>query len=356
MNHNHEQTPSDSESNPHADRWLDAFSNAPAFNADLKAEANSYGTAQKRLQALQEQLAKEQLELMNLEGELAVAEALNSIQERQLAADEAEWEREKQEIERQTAEEARQDAEYAQMLADIKREDAEYEATLAELRQQEEAEQLEDTRFAFANIDFDLYDLNPDSSLKQLTELIGVYADIKPLATDYVVLDTDTSMDSREHWTASLQDIQKTLQSLGITFTYTEEQNQEDNYSTVSWWATKDPELIKEFQTLQERYPSASPAEQDNITRRQGQLLGYPATATEYFIAHTRTRQADPDLPLISGGVGPKFSRAEYVHSPEHAEAEYASYEEPLYAALRHFHPEAGTLLDQQISPDSNKS
>lgn len=241
MNHNHEQTPSDSESNPHADRWLDAFSNAPAFNSDLKAEANSYGTAQKRLQTLQEQLAKEQLELMNLEGELAVAEALNSIQERQ------------------TAEEARQDAEYAQMLADIKREDAEYEATLAELRQQEEAEQLEDTRFAFANIDFDLYDLNPDSSLKQLTELIGVYADIKPLATDYVVLDTDTSMDSREHWTSSLQDIQKTLQSLGITFTYTEEQNQEDNYSTVSWWATKDPELIKEFQALQERYPSASP-------------------------------------------------------------------------------------------------
>lgn len=92
MNHNSEQMSSDSESNPHANQWLDAFSNAPAFNSDFKAEADSDDAAQKRLQTLQEQLAKEQLELMNLEGELAVAEALNSIQERQLAADEAEWE------------------------------------------------------------------------------------------------------------------------------------------------------------------------------------------------------------------------------------------------------------------------
>lgn len=269
------------------------------------------------------------------------------------AHQDAEYEQSLSDIDQLLADIKRQDAEYEALMADIEHQDAEYKALVAEEHRQEELDRLEDIRFTFSTIDFNLSNIDPDPRLvlNNLIGFIGVYADIKPLAIDHIILDPDTFADESHQRTSALEEIQKNLSSLGITFTYAEHPAPKGHPATVSWYASKDPQLIQEFQNIQNQYRNASPAERDAITRRQGQLLGYPPTATEYFIAHSHAREKDPDLPLIDGGIGSKFSRCEYVHSPEHAEEEYVSYEKPLYAALRQYLPESSTLLDQQISP-----
>ena len=75
----------------------------------------------------------------------------------------------------------------------------------------------------------------------------------------------------------------------------------------------------------------------EESSREIGQLLGYPATAVEYFIAEqdieNKERQQLMDRYQF------------YVHSPKHHEEEYRAYDQKIFQAVRDYAPRTANIL-----------
>ena len=68
-----------------------------------------------------------------------------------------------------------------------------------------------------------------------------------------------------------------------------------------------------------------------------GHLLGYPATATEYFITELDTDNEERKQLMERY----RF----YVHSPKHHEEEYQSYDHKIFQAVQDYAPKSAKLL-----------
>ena len=80
-----------------------------------------------------------------------------------------------------------------------------------------------------------------------------------------------------------------------------------------------------------------------NATREIGRLLGYPETATEYFISHRNTNDENRRKILARNRY--------YLHSPEHEEEEYQSYDFKLNQAVAELAPKTAEIF----TSDKNK-
>lgn len=74
--------------------------------------------------------------------------------------------------------------------------------------------------------------------------------------------------------------------------------------------------------------------------RRIGVLLGYPLTATDYYLRRSATMGTDHQLPMVAGDDVPFHPvYGGFVVSPEHYQDELQAYCQPLEAAVRELAP-----------------
>lgn len=75
----------------------------------------------------------------------------------------------------------------------------------------------------------------------------------------------------------------------------------------------------------------------EESSREIGRLLGYPATAVEYFIVEQDIENEERKQLMERYQF--------YVHSPEHHEEEYQAYDLKIFQALQEYTPKALSLL-----------
>ena len=86
----------------------------------------------------------------------------------------------------------------------------------------------------------------------------------------------------------------------------------------------------------------------ESIERRIGEALGYPKTATEYFVARLVVMQLGKDIPLVVPEPSdeiPHESFIQFILSPEYYKEEIAAYAKPLEEATRRYAPHSYEIL-----------
>lgn len=192
-----------------------------------------------------------------------------------------------------------------------------------------EEEQKEDVKSEFDLLEtMTRYMLDERSAAWMMSGIVGVYADVKPVAFEEVFDDLVEESDARM--------VQESLRRLGIATEVEVDRDADENgIKRQTWYFAKQPELITEFREVNRPKFGLRGEEKDATERKVGKLLGYPETATEYFIR--RSHSDDP----YSEEPGSEH----YIHSPEHAAEEYEQYEKPLYAAMAEYCPESLKVL-----------
>lgn len=151
-----------------------------------------------------------------------------------------------------------------------------------------------------------------------VTDVIGVLVGLKPAAlVGGNKQDIDTDL----------------LGRLGLSYTQWPEKN--------LVYVSRDGETVRRLAELHKKVWGKNATYPDE-SREIGRLLGYPETATEYFIKRLKTLDSDSPLPAFipeetKDTVSSYFQNL--VLSPDNYKEELASYCEPLEAAVREFAP-----------------
>ncbi|MDB5180895.1 MAG: hypothetical protein JWO54_657 [Candidatus Saccharibacteria bacterium] len=166
---------------------------------------------------------------------------------------------------------------------------------------------------------------------RAVMELVGVVAGIKS-AADLEREDFDIEL----------------IDALGLAYDL-----YSDKYFTVSW----DKKLSQELSSLfLQRQPKDI---KESTERRIGKLLGYPETATEYYIRRMKTINTPNKLPSVKprslkGTVTDLFHM--FVLSPDHTQQEIDTYVKPLEAAVKALTPNAYGLLVEEVEYHAHRS
>lgn len=159
-----------------------------------------------------------------------------------------------------------------------------------------------------------------------ITVIVGVLAGIKPVAM------TESNDDDREVGV-------DLLERLGLKY---------------SSWEDKGLRYVSYRQDLADRMAElhrvvwGKNGEYPDENREIGRLLGYPETATEYFLRRLLTLTTDSPLPVVTpeeidGTVSDDF--CEFILSPDNYREEIETYVYPLEAANREYAPKTYSVL-----------
>ncbi len=158
-----------------------------------------------------------------------------------------------------------------------------------------------------------------------VVDIVGVFAGVKPAA--FIELG------------AKLQPL---IEALGLVYVPI------DNEVGVT---SRLVELAEELSvTMQSMWKAKDDNTEDN--KKIGALLGYPATATDYYIRRLPTMHTDKALPIIDTPVGPGVPNDYYVQfilSPDYYESEIEQYVVPLEAAAKEFAPKTHKLYERLV-------
>lgn len=161
--------------------------------------------------------------------------------------------------------------------------------------------------------------------------IVGIFEGVKQAAEFELVIEKAEVESTREH-------IDATLQDFGLAYLVSC-MDYPDGRAYLLYDVAKTPELAEVVSDYRDG-EFIRPANLAEKERLRGQLFGFPETAIDYFIAHI-----DSGLPNTPVDDNPKYHS--YRHSPDHAEQEYAQYEQVLDAAFRKYCPNsAAKLLD----------
>lgn len=172
--------------------------------------------------------------------------------------------------------------------------------------------------------------LDPWPTALIMAAITGVYIDLKPVAFEHLMSDQIGSLD--------YEFFRNLLSRLQINFT---SKTTPASPPIITWYFSKQPELITDLQHQFDIWHQASDATEDSANRRIGQLLGYPSTAIEFFIQRSHTSEPSSEIPS---------NQSFYIHSPEHFQSEFDQYEKPLYAAMEAFCPNSFKILMDELS------
>lgn len=147
-------------------------------------------------------------------------------------------------------------------------------------------------------------------------DVLGVVGGVKPMALLF-----------------GRTDMQPLLHDMGLV-THLETPKRPESGRPPTVFAAKDPQVIEEYKALAELKDA------DETHRQLGRLLGYPETATDYFLRRSATLYTDDELPMIvpewlQGTVHGQLHQ--FVLSPEHYEKEIATYIDPLHDAVKEY-------------------
>lgn len=163
----------------------------------------------------------------------------------------------------------------------------------------------------------------PEFLVRDMAEIVGVATGVKQVAMD-MFLPTELIK-------ADLEEFRRLLHALGIRVVFERRAlggNDPMNFGEYYYLAkTHDEALIA--QTLFHRLWNG-----DRLTDWEiANLLGYPQTAIEYFLKRNPENDTEVDKARMERN---RF----YVHSPEHEDEEFKSYEAKIYETIRLFCPE----------------
>lgn len=178
---------------------------------------------------------------------------------------------------------------------------------------------------------------NIEVPLQSIAEIFAVIVGIKP-----------TTMRNFKLSSRNFTKLQQLLRSLQLEF-ITEKVISTENKPSYDIFIGKDQKNIyqtqKALHALQTLFKTTCELHKDpnfiNLTSKVGQLLGYPKTATEYFIHG----------PLNSKGIVNHRPNAEhdryYIHSPTHFIEEYNQFEDILHPLFLKACPDIAILMQQ---------
>lgn len=193
--------------------------------------------------------------------------------------------------------------------------------TTAADREAERGLELQSTfkDLAFQTDDPEYFD---ESNLSAMAAIAGVFADVKPAAFCNVRALENNYFDPDQ--------FRANLKSLGI-YSYFQPEGHSDTYDADlgTWYLSKDPQNLKLLQDIREDYSGG-----DDRERALGKLLGYPETATEYFIKRSHSEAPFSPPPQTD------YVITNYIHDPAHLQAECDAYERPITEALQKYCPQ----------------
>ena len=156
-----------------------------------------------------------------------------------------------------------------------------------------------------------------DFAIRNMAEIIGVAIGVKTVAMD---LFTPAELER-----VDLRDFRKMLHGLGVHVVFERRA-----------LGGNDPMNFAQYYYLGRSHENAVAAQslfhkiwngEWEMNREIGGLLGYPQTAVDYFLDRDETQDTEADKARIARN---RF----YIHSPEHENEEFASYEAKIYQVI----------------------
>ncbi len=186
----------------------------------------------------------------------------------------------------------------------------------------------------------------PVVAADRLTCIMGVLIDIKPSCViDFTPYDTENM---------SLKTFEKYLKELDLEYIY-EKTEFEANFEpafTHTYYISKKKETAEMlFDAEHELYDHFSTDEPNApvikiIHRKIGRLLGYPETATDWFLV----RAEKMDLDEIDKDEYMKDLQKyhHFIHSRTNDEEEFEEYDKPIHEAMEKYAPLSAKLLREE--------
>ena len=183
----------------------------------------------------------------------------------------------------------------------------------------------------------------PDVAADRLSCIMGVVIDVKPTCViDFSKYDFEEK-DRKE--------FEKFLDDLGLVFHYekTDLGNETEFTFTHTYFISKSEDTLNMLiDAEQELYDHFSTDEPNSpvikiIHRKIGRLLGYPETATDWFLI----RQEKMDLNEMDEDDIYKDLQNyyHYIHSRNNAEEEFEEYDKPIHEAMEKYTPLSAELM-----------
>lgn len=184
----------------------------------------------------------------------------------------------------------------------------------------------------------------PFIAADRLSCIVGVLVDVKPACiVDFSKHDVE---DIR------LREFEKYLKLLGLTYVYEKtnlNSDLKDVESTHSYYISKNKEtvnmLLDAEHELYDLFDSAEPNSPviKIIHQKIGRLLGYPETATEWFLVRSeRINQAELDEDDIFRDLQ-KYHH--FIHSRSNADEEFNEYDKPIHEAMEKYTPLSAKIM-----------
>ena len=177
----------------------------------------------------------------------------------------------------------------------------------------------------------------------RLSNIVGVLIDIKPACMiDFTEHDTE-NMD--------LNIFESFLKSLKLEYIYekTELSDEFDIKFTHTYYISKEKRVVRMLQEAEQELYDHFDTDEPNapiikvIHRKIGRLLGYPETATDWFLV----RQEKIDLDEIDNDDVYKDIQKYYhfIHSRTNGEEEFEEYDKPIHEAMEKYTPLSAELM-----------
>lgn len=183
----------------------------------------------------------------------------------------------------------------------------------------------------------------PIIAADRLSNIVGVLIDIKPACMiDFTERDTE-NMD--------LKIFESFLKSLKLEYTYekTELNTDFDIKFTHTYYISKEKRVVSMLQEAEQELYDHFDTDEPNapiikvIHRKIGRLLGYPETATDWFLV----RQEKINLDELGDDEIHKDLQKyfHFIHSRTNGEEEFEEYDKPIHEAMEKYTPLAAEIM-----------
>lgn len=183
----------------------------------------------------------------------------------------------------------------------------------------------------------------PEIAADRLSCIMGVIIDIKPSCIIDFNLDDAKNMNMKK--------FEKFLKDLGLKFYYEKTDLGEESFIrfTHTYFISKTAEtldlIVDAERELYDHFDENEPNSPviKIIHRKIGRLLGYPGTATDWFLI--RTEKMDLDEMDKDEYMKDLQKYHHFIHSRTNGEEEFEEYDKPIHAAMEKYTPLSAKLL-----------
>lgn len=183
----------------------------------------------------------------------------------------------------------------------------------------------------------------PVIAADRLSCIMGVVIDVKPGCI--IDFNTDDAKDM------DLKKFEKFLKELGLVFYYEKTDLGEESFVrfTHSYYISKKQEVVDMLLDAEHELYDHFDTDEPNsplikiIHRKIGRLLGYPETATDWFLV--RTEKMDLDEMDEEEYQKDLQKYHHFIHSRTNGEEEFEEYDKPIHEAMEKYTPLSAKLL-----------